>query len=108
MRLHLFDIQRFSVQDGPGIRTSVFLKGCGVGCLWCHNPESIAEGDQLLFYGEKCVGCGICQRSCPAQAIELRGGVPHFDYKRCIRCYCCHEMCPKHVIDIRRWSVLHF
>lgn len=49
---------------------------------------------------EKCVGCGICQRSCPAQAIELRGGVPHFDYKRCIRCYCCQELCPQTAVDV--------
>lgn len=49
---------------------------------------------------EKCVSCGICQRSCPAQAIELRGGVPHFDYKRCIRCYCCQELCPQTAVDV--------
>lgn len=60
----IFDIQRFSMHDGPGIRTTVFFKGCNLRCLWCHNPESQAGNPQLLFYKEKCVGCGACRQVC--------------------------------------------
>ncbi|MDR1011637.1 MAG: glycyl-radical enzyme activating protein [Opitutaceae bacterium] len=59
------DIQRFSLHDGPGIRTTVFLKGCMMRCVWCHNPETIAPGPQLLFYPNKCIGCGECLAACP-------------------------------------------
>lgn len=100
MRLHLFDIQRFSVQDGPGIRTSVFLKGCGVGCLWCHNPESIAEGDQLLFYGEKCVGCGACQEACPQGVHRLTAGEHLMARSSCIACGSCARVCPQGALEI--------
>lgn len=60
----IFDIQRFSLHDGPGIRTTVFFKGCNLRCLWCHNPESQRIGNELLFYKEKCVGCGACKAVC--------------------------------------------
>lgn len=60
----IFDIQRFSLHDGPGIRTTVFFKGCNLRCLWCHNPESQRVGNELLFYKEKCVGCGACKAVC--------------------------------------------
>ena len=53
----VFDIQRFSLHDGPGIRTAVFFKGCPLRCLWCHNPESQRPGPELLFYAHKCAGC---------------------------------------------------
>ena len=60
----IFDIQRFSIYDGPGIRTNVFLKGCNLRCKWCHNPESQRMANDLLFYREKCVGCGACKAVC--------------------------------------------
>ena len=60
----IFDIQRFSLHDGPGIRTTVFFKGCSLRCRWCHNPESQRVGNELLFYKEKCVGCGACKAVC--------------------------------------------
>ncbi len=56
----IFDIQRFSIHDGPGIRTTVFFKGCNLRCLWCHNPESQSAKPQLMYYADKCVGCGAC------------------------------------------------
>src|SRR5690606_2129207 len=61
----VFDIQRFSIHDGPGIRTTVFLKGCSLHCYWCHNPESIHPRPEIQFYPEKCIGCGECVRLCP-------------------------------------------
>lgn len=87
----IFDIQRFSIYDGPGIRTTVFLKGCNLKCLWCHNPESQLSRSELLFYRDKCIECGACKRicanennapctacgkcvpACPANARELAG-----------------------------------
>ena len=60
----IFDIQRFSIYDGPGIRTNVFFKGCNLRCLWCHNPESQSMKNQLMFYSNKCVGCGKCAEIC--------------------------------------------
>ena len=61
----IFDIQRFSIHDGPGIRTTVFFKGCDLRCLWCHNPESQSPKPELMYYKEKCVGCGECKKICP-------------------------------------------
>ena len=61
----IFDIQRFSLHDGPGIRTTVFFKGCNLRCRWCHNPESQQPCPQRMFYKEKCVGCGACRKVCP-------------------------------------------
>ena len=64
MNGRVFDIQRFSLYDGPGIRTAVFFKGCPLRCAWCHNPESQRRGPELLFYAHKCVGCGKCSAVC--------------------------------------------
>jgi len=77
----IFDIQRFSVHDGPGIRTTVFMKGCPLRCKWCHNPEGLCRNIQVQFFEEKCIGCKACggQRSiektavCPSQALKLCG-----------------------------------
>ena len=78
----IFDIQRFSIYDGPGIRTNVFFKGCNLRCLWCHNPESQRMDNQLLFYKDKCVGCGACSEIC---------GKTHTD--ECTACGRCVEAC---------------
>ncbi len=78
----IFDIQRFSIYDGPGIRTNVFFKGCNLRCLWCHNPESQKFENQLLFYKEKCVGCGACTDLCDKA---------HTD--NCTACGRCAEVC---------------
>ena len=61
MKGEIFNIQKFSVNDGPGIRTNVFLKGCPLRCVWCHNPEGQRLGKEILFYRDKCVGCGKCK-----------------------------------------------
>jgi len=67
----VFNIQRFSIHDGPGIRTTVFLKGCTLRCLWCHNPESIALAPELAFFPQKCIRCGHCFEACPTGALRL-------------------------------------
>jgi len=85
----VFDIQHFAVQDGPGIRTVVFLKGCPLRCLWCHNPESQEAEPELSFTPEKCIRCGKCAEVCPAGAIS--NGV--LDRSKCIRCGKCTEPC---------------
>ena len=96
------DIQRFSVHDGPGIRTVVFLKGCPLRCTWCHNPECISFEQQILHYPEKCIGCGKCAGICPAQAITMNAGKPEIDRSACIRCFCCQEFCPKGAMRVGR------
>jgi glycyl-radical enzyme activating protein len=68
---HVFEIQRFCIHDGPGIRTTVFLKGCPLRCLWCHNPEGMASDNALSFLPEKCIGCGYCFRTCPRGAHKM-------------------------------------
>ena len=67
----LFNIQRFCTDDGPGIRTTVFFKGCNLSCAWCHNPESQSGKVQLMFFADKCIGCGKCENHCP-QHIAIR------------------------------------
>lgn len=78
----IFDISRGSCVDGPGIRTTVFFKGCNLKCRWCHNPEGQCGGAQLMFYSEKCIGCGECLRICPHRL------------KTCEACGACAEICP--------------
>ncbi|MBB5263038.1 pyruvate formate lyase activating enzyme [Catenibacillus scindens] len=92
-RACVFDIQPYSIHDGPGIRTTVFLKGCPLRCLWCHNPESNEYYPQLMYYGVKCVGCGACVSSCPSQAITYVDGKVKTDRKLCKNCGVCVQSC---------------
>ncbi len=95
----IFNIQRFSIHDGPGARTAVFFKGCNLRCVWCHNPESIEFKPALEFYPQKCIGCGQCFTVCPTGAhIIMRfgeNGEPRhvIDRKKCTRCLKCTETC---------------
>ena len=90
----IFDIQKFSLHDGPGIRTTVFLKGCNMNCIWCHNPEGIALKPQLLVYRSKCVGCGRCLEICNYDALSLSKGKIKCDWAKCISCSDCVQACP--------------
>jgi pyruvate formate lyase activating enzyme len=85
----IFDIQRFSIHDGPGIRTTVFFKGCPLHCKWCSNPESINPKPELLFNSELCIGCGKCGEVCPTGAISTTG----FDRSLCTGCGNCTKTC---------------
>lgn len=90
----IFNIQRYSIHDGPGIRTTVFLKGCPLRCIWCANPEGQALRPEIFFNPDKCTGCGRCAQECPQEAIEIRGEKSHTDRQVCIGCGKCAEVCP--------------
>ena len=89
----VFDIQSYSLHDGPGIRTTVFLKGCPLACVWCQNPESQRHQPEVLLYPERCTGCGQCVPACPSQAIRVEDGKSHTDRNLCKGCGKCADVC---------------
>jgi pyruvate formate lyase activating enzyme len=89
----VFDIQKFSLHDGPGIRTTVFLKGCPLRCLWCHNPESQSFKVELSFKKDKCVGCGACEAVCSEGVHKVTESSHTIDYSKCKACGKCVEVC---------------
>ena len=93
MKTLITDIQRFSLNDGPGIRTTVFFKGCNMRCAWCHNPETLSNERELMFYPDKCIGCGKCFGVCPSGAQRTEGGIHVVDRSQCIACGKCAEVC---------------
>lgn len=99
MKSLIFDIQRFCVYDGPGIRTTVFFKGCNMHCAWCHNPESFSTAAELLFRGDKCTACGACG-ICPQGAHTFCDGVHSFCKEKCIACGSCAQLCPNTALEI--------
>lgn len=91
----IFDVQRFSLHDGPGIRTTVFFKGCPLRCLWCHNPEAISPEIELAFYSNKCINCNSCIPVCPSGALQndnLKG--KRYNREICQSCWRCVDACP--------------
>lgn len=90
----VFDVQRFSLQDGPGIRTTLFLKGCPLACWWCHNPESMTGAPEILVTPERCIGCGACADACPLGLPSGAGGGWALPKTSCEACGRCAEACP--------------
>ena len=102
----VFDIQRFSVHDGPGIRTNIFFKGCKLKCSWCCNPEGQSRDLQLGYLKEKCIGCEKCLNICANNAIEIRNGVKTFRKEICEKCIDkpCVEVCSAGALRIFGWD----
>jgi len=93
----IIDIKRFTLHDGPGIRSTVFLKGCGLHCAWCHNPEGIENGIGLWYLPRPCIQCRACIASCPEGALSSHDGEDPFIWinrRRCTKCGACVEACP--------------
>jgi pyruvate formate lyase activating enzyme len=103
----VFNVQRFSTEDGPGIRTTVFLKGCPLTCLWCHNPEGISPKAQLLWFETRCIGIRDCLKACPEEALELTPQGLKIDRDRCTACGLCEEACPAAALEVvgKEWSL---
>ncbi len=90
----VFDIKRYAVHDGPGLRTAVFLKGCSLSCQWCHNPESINPRPEVVTFPQRCIGCGACFEVCPNQAHQKGQHGEHLLLReRCTACGACTEAC---------------
>lgn len=99
MTANVFNIQKFSIHDGPGIRTVVFFKGCPLRCLWCSNPESQIVHPQILWDAEKCVHCGLCERSCPTNSITFLNESFTFNHKSCDAAQLCCNRCPNGALE---------
>ena len=96
------DIQRFAIHDGPGIRTTVFLKGCPLSCRWCANPETISPNPEIMFFSDRCIRCGLCVEACPNKAIKIGPeSLPLLDRTLCNGCGQCVEACPRNARILR-------
>lgn len=96
----IINIQKYSIHDGPGIRTTVFLKGCPLNCWWCHNPESQNPRPEIMLFKERCTGCGSCFKRCPTKAIELIKGFPVIHESKCTLCGKCSDFCPSNAREL--------
>lgn len=96
----IFSVQGYSIHDGPGVRTTVFLSGCPLRCKWCQNPESQTLDPALFFFAEKCTGCSACVPACPEHAITVQNGLSKTDRAICLSCGRCVKACPSSAREI--------
>jgi len=95
----VFDIKHYAIHDGPGIRTTVFLKGCPLDCAWCHNPESKHPQPEFMWWPTRCIGCGSCEESCPEGAVTI-GDKLVIDEEKCVRCGSCVDECYAEALEL--------
>lgn len=106
-KAYVFNIQPYSLHDGPGIRTIVFLKGCPMACRWCCNPESQKGTPELSYVQSECIGkqeCAYCTRVCPAETVSFQGEEPHravIDFTKCTQCHRCAAVCPAQALTVK-------
>lgn len=103
----ILQILRMSTEDGPGLRTTVFFKGCGLRCSWCHNPESISAKHQLQWIGSRCINCRLCLETCPNGALSFAEQGLAIDRGKCVGCGACVEECPSTALEMwgEKWAV---
>ncbi len=95
----IFNIQKFSLHDGPGIRTTVFMKGCSLACKWCSNPESMNWNQEIMTHNVRCIGCKKCAEACPVGAIVFTERGREIDWEKCNNCLECARVCPAKAIE---------
>ena len=103
----ILEIQRMSTEDGPGLRTTVFFKGCSLRCSWCHNPESLEQKPEIQWVGSRCILCKTCLKTCPSGALSFTGERIAVDRAVCDGCGACAGECPAAALELlgRSWSV---
>lgn len=100
-KIRYLDIQRMSSEDGPGLRTTIFLKGCSLACAWCHNPESIAKKFQVHWISTRCIHCGSCENVCPNEGLSRDESGVHIDRRLCTGCCSCVLACPTLALECK-------
>ena len=97
----IFNFQRFSVHDGPGIRTNIFFKGCPLHCAWCHNPEGLSDHPEISYLAHRCIGCGACVSACTYGVHSFRDTAHEIDRTRCVGCGACEMACAYGALELQ-------